>query len=615
VAVELVGRGADDGYQRPWARFDDLRSGTALLCPPPFRVLTAQRPEDVAAVLIEVERATSAGHWAFGYVAYEAAPGLDAALPVAGPAGADPPLVWFGICGPPSDVSPVGPGQQGQVTAAPWQPGWSDEEHHSAVTRVRERIAAGDVYQCNLTDRLRAHVDGDLERLYTDLVLAQRGAYNAYLDLGRHVIASASPELFFEWSGDRLRTRPMKGTAARGRTTDDDLDQARRLRSSPKERAENLMIVDLLRNDLSKVARLGSVDVPELFALERYPTLWQMTSEVTARTRPDVGLADVFGALFPCGSVTGAPKRASMQLIRELEAGPRGVYCGTIGLVAPPDAPFRARFSVAIRTVVVDRVSGMAVYGAGGGITWDSDPTAERAELLTKAAVLTEPHVEYELVETLGHSPAHGFRNLDRHLARLAGSAAYFGFRCDLAEARTALGIAAPRSGSSRVRLRLARSGRFTVDVGPAPAQADRPVSLALDGHPIDSTSIWFSHKTTRREAYEARAARHPEADDVVLVNERGEITETCIANLAVRIDRRWWTPPTGSGCLPGVERGRLLERGLLHERVLRVTDLRRAEALAVTSSLRGWRPAVLVDDASPGQRPIEAAQKSWASS
>jgi para-aminobenzoate synthetase/4-amino-4-deoxychorismate lyase len=201
-------------------------------------------------------------------------------------------------------------------------------------------------------------------------------------------VVSASPELFFEWDGDLLRTRPMKGTAARGSTPADDARRARRLRTSPKERAENLMIVDLLRNDVSRVARVGSVDVPRLFDLERYPTVWQLTSEITARTADGVAVVDVFRALFPCGSVTGAPKRASMQVIRDLEPGPRGVYCGAIGLLGPPGAPFRARFSVAIRTVVVDRSTGAAVYGAGGAITWGSDAAAERAELRAKAEIL-----------------------------------------------------------------------------------------------------------------------------------------------------------------------------------------------------------------------------------
>ena len=272
--------------------------------------------------------------------------------------------------------------------ALDWRPDWSDADHRRAVERVRERIAAGDTYQVNLTDRLRAPFDGDPTELYADLAAAQAGAHNAYLDLGRHVLASASPELFFDWDGDVLRTRPMKGTAARGFSPDDDRRRGEELRSSAKERAENLMIVDLLRNDVSRVARVGSVDVPALFELEGYPTVWQLTSEITARTRADVGLVDVFRALFPCGSVTGAPKRASMQIVCELEPAPRGVYCGAIGLVAPPGGPFRARFGVAIRTAVVDRERRTAVYGAGGGITWGSDPAAERAELLAKAAIL-----------------------------------------------------------------------------------------------------------------------------------------------------------------------------------------------------------------------------------
>jgi para-aminobenzoate synthetase/4-amino-4-deoxychorismate lyase len=373
----------------PWARFDDLHAGTALVFPSVDRVLSAERVDDVVAVLAEVERATAAGAWAFGYVAYEAAPGLDPALRVADRDADGPPLAWFGISDTPGEAPPreAGPARP----PLRWTADWTADEHASAVARVREHIAAGDTYQCNLTDRLRADVAGDPRSLYAALALAQGAAHSACLDLGRFVVASASPELFFDWTGDRLRTRPMKGTAARGRTAEEDRVRARELRSSPKEQAENLMIVDLLRNDLSRVARTGTVDVPELFTLERYPTVWQMTSEVVARTRADVGLVDVFRALFPCGSVTGAPKVATMEIIRALETGPRGVYCGAIGVVAPPGSAFRARFSVAIRTVVADRRSGRAVYGVGSGITWDSDAAAEHAELAAKSAVLAGP--------------------------------------------------------------------------------------------------------------------------------------------------------------------------------------------------------------------------------
>ncbi|GAB4079421.1 aminodeoxychorismate synthase component I [Modestobacter muralis] len=573
------------------ARFDDLTTGTALRCPPPRRVVVAYRREDVVPVLAEVEAATAAGEWAFGFLAYEAAGGLDPGLVTAQPDGG--PLVWFGIGGPPEPTAPLTP--SGRAPGPAWTPDWTDAEHAAAVDAVRAHIAAGETYQCNLTDRLRTTGVTDPAALYAALALAQRGAYNACLDLDATVVASASPELFLEWTGDVVRTRPMKGTAPRGATTAEDADRAAALRASVKEQAENLMIVDLLRNDLGRVARPGSVEVPELFSLERYPTVWQLTSEVTARLRPDVGLVDVLRALFPCGSVTGAPKARTMRLIHDLEPTPRGVYCGAIGLVAPPGSAFRARFSVAIRTAVVDRATGTAVYGAGGGITWDSRPDAERAELLTKAAVLRAGAGDHELLETLFWSPAEGPRDLDRHLARLADSAAYFGFALDPARVRTAVAAAvAGRDAPTRVRVTTDRSGAVQVTVADAPAAPDRPVQLAVDATPVSPGEVWLHHKTTRREVYEQAAARHPDADDVVLVNDRGEVTETTIATLAVRLAGRWWTPPTSSGCLPGVARGRLLADGVLTERVLTVADLHAAEAIALVSSLRGWRPAVL---------------------
>lgn len=397
----------------PWARFDDLRAGTALHCATASAVLTATRPDEVAAVLRRVHDETERGSWAFGYVAYEAACGLDPQLPGGPSSPGEPPLVWFGLCDEPARVEVVDPPAEAPAPTAQWRPDWTDAEHARAVATVRDHIAAGETYQCNVTDRLRSTLAADPEDLYARLAVAQRGAYNAYLDIGRHVVASASPELFFDWTGDVVRTRPMKGTAPRGRTTAEDREQSRRLRSSSKEQAENLMIVDLLRNDLGRIAEVGSVVVDELFALERYPTVWQMTSQVSARVAPGTSLPDLFGALFPCGSVTGAPKRRTMQLIADLEPTPRGIYCGAVGLVAPPDAPFRARFNVAIRTVVVDRPTGEAVYGVGGGITWGSEAAAERAELHAKAAVLAHDVTEQRLQETPDSVPGD-----DLHLDR-----------------------------------------------------------------------------------------------------------------------------------------------------------------------------------------------------
>jgi para-aminobenzoate synthetase / 4-amino-4-deoxychorismate lyase len=578
----------------PWARFDDLVADRALCFPAPHRVLTATRPDEVVAVLAEVDRATRDGCWAFGYVGYEAAGGLDDRLVTHPPAGG-PPLVWFGLCAAPRPVPVVTPTVDPATPPTRWRPGWTPSAHRAGVRRIRAHIAAGETYQCNLTVRMRGQVDGDPEQLYADLAPRQRGAYSAYLDLGRYAVASASPELFFSWRGDELTTRPMKGTARRGRHLADDRTQAELLRTSPKERAENIMIVDLMRNDLARIARTGGVAVRSLCALERYPTVLQLTSEVTARLRPEVDLVDVFRALFPCGSITGAPKARTMALIRELEDGPRGVYCGAIGWVGPPGAPTRARFSVAIRTAVVDRATGAAVYGTGGGITWSSDAEGEHAELLVKAAVLNRRPAEFHLFETMGHVPGTGIRNLDGHLRRLGRSAEYLGFPLDLDGARARLRDEVADLGEALVRLRLHPSGALEVETAPPPAGLGRPVRLAVDPEPVDSAEFWPYHKTSRREPYTVRARRHPDADDVVLCNERGELTETTIANLAVRLDGRWWTPPLSAGCLPGVERERLVAAGELGERVLRPADLDRADGLAVLSSLRGWRPAVLV--------------------
>ena len=359
-----------------------------MYCPPPDRVLVAEQVQDVARVLDQVQQATDAGRWAFGFVAYEAAAGLDPHLAVHDRRDGDLPLVWFGIGDEPVRVPPVSPTAAGPPYRARWTPAWTRRGHADQVQRIRRHIAAGDSFQCNLTVRLTGQVHGDLGSLYRDLAVRQQGAHNSFLDLGHRVIVSASPELFFERRGDRLLLRPMKGTARRGRNSDEDRQLAEALRASPKERAENIMILDLMRNDVSRIARTGSVRVPAMLTVERYETVHQLTSDVTARLRPNVGLLELFRALFPCGSITGAPKARSMDIIRTVEPEPRGVYCGAIGLVGPPGAPVRARFSVGIRTVVVDPVTGDAVYGVGSGITWPSTTSDEHAELVAKTAVL-----------------------------------------------------------------------------------------------------------------------------------------------------------------------------------------------------------------------------------
>lgn len=370
----------------PWARFDDLRAGSSLLLRADRGVLRADRLDEVEAVLRAVQAAADEGRWAFGFVAYEAAPALDPAL--ATHTGLDGfPLAWFGVADEPVVVPPIPPAEGVGYTAGPWTCAWSRERHAAAVEAVLARIADGDTYQVNLTTRLTGPVAGDAAALYADLAAAQGGAHHAFLDTGRFAVAGASPELFFSWGGGEVTMRPMKGTAPRASTAGEDRRLADELATSPKERAENVMIVDLVRNDLARIAT-GSPRVTALCEVETYPTVHQLVSEVTARARDDVGLVDVFRALFPCGSVTGAPKPSTMAIIRELEDGPRGVYCGALGLVAPAGSGMPTRFGVPIRTLVVDRERGTGTYGAGGGITWGSRAGAEYDELLVKARVL-----------------------------------------------------------------------------------------------------------------------------------------------------------------------------------------------------------------------------------
>jgi para-aminobenzoate synthetase / 4-amino-4-deoxychorismate lyase len=582
----------------PSARFDDLTGAKGS-----FRFhryageVVARNTDDVAGAIAQVEAATGNGHWAAGFVSYEAAPGLDAALAVrpASDPSERPPLVWFALF---KDRMPVA--APGRVSDDPndagrrhdWSPAGDADSYREQVQRVRSHIAAGDTYQLNLTQPWRSTSVGDPTELYNRLLLAQRPAYGALIDTGRWVVASASPELFFHWRHGVVTCRPMKGTAARGRWVEEDRAAGAALAASAKDRAENVMIVDLVRNDLGRVAVYGSIAVADLFHLERYPTVWQLTSEVSARTRPGCSLLDLFRGLFPCGSVTGAPKRRTMELITDIENQPRGLYCGAVGFVGPEEA----RFSVAIRTVVIDSATGEATYGTGGGIVWDSDPGREYAEAKAKTEILFLASPPFDLIETMAFTPAEGLRNRDRHLERLAGSAEYFGYPlCRDAIStlldRTIEALRAP----ALLRLSLTESGHTSVETAPLPISPTDAVRLAIDDDPVRSSDVWLYHKTSRRDPYMRRRARHPEVDDVILVNELGQVTETTVANLAVFLDGRWWTPPLDCGCLPGVERGRLLGLDILAERPITSVELSAGAGIALVSSVRGWRPGILV--------------------
>ncbi len=409
-------------------------------------------------------------------------------------------------------------------------------------------------------------------------------------------MVSASPELFFERRGDRVLVRPMKGTRRRGRFPEEDAEIGDELARSEKDRAENVMIVDLLRNDLGRVAVPGTVRATNLFQVERYRTVHQLVSTVEARLAPGTGLAPLLGALFPCGSVTGAPKVCATAIIAALERSPRGAYCGAMGVVLPGGD---SSFSVAIRTVEIELTTGEAACGVGGGITWGSDAGEEWREALAKAAFLEEEDVG--LVETLrlerGVYPL-----LERHLARLAESARHLGLAVDPAEARRALLRHAEEAGAEPQRVRLvARAGSLDVAGEPMPVAAAYPLTVALARRPVSRMDLRLFHKTTQREPYDLRRAEVPGVFDVILWNEEGELTELTIGNLVAEIDGARLTPPRGCGLLAGVMRAELLGRGEVKEATLRVEDLARATRLWLVNAVRGWVPVRLAGGS--GQR------------
>lgn len=590
----------------------------ALVLHHPVGQLEAREVAEVPTVLAEAESAAVAGCFVAGFVAYDAAPAFDPAFRVPagdGVEGPALPVAWFGLF---AGATPAPPLRRWTATAAatsaPPTPAWTgaiDARGHAvAVGSIRDTIADGDAYLVNLATRFRRPWtdDDDPFELYRRLVSGYGHGYHAFLETAEWAVACASPELFFERTASHLATRPMKGTAPRGRWAGEDAERSATLGASPKEHAENVMVVDLLRNDLGRIAQPGTIEVPSLGNLERHPAVWQLTSTVTATIPSDTGLADVFAALFPCASVTGAPKISAMSTIADLERTPRGVYCGAVGLLTP-DRPGgeggpTARFAVAIRTATVDKVRRVAEYGAGGGISWDSETGAEWEEVLVKAKVLTGSApsslgVGEGLLETMGYLPGAGggsVRHLHDHLDRLAASARYFGVDLPAGIGEQIVGAVAGAPSPLRVRVVLRPGGAVEVATEPFDPIPGPALRLCVDPEPVWSTDVGLFHKTTDRHRYEDRSDRHPDADDVVLVNERGEVTETTRANLAVCLDGRWWTPPLGCGLLPGVERARALDDGRLVERVLSVDEVLRADGIATLSSLRGWRDAVVRD-------------------
>jgi len=556
----------------------------------PVEVVSARCADEVVDALQAVEAAVEdRGLDAVGFISYEAAPAFDVAHRVVSTPGG-PPLLSFGLF-PPSIDRRCSAGETGSDYAiGRWTLSQDRDVYRRSVDRIREHIAAGETYQVNHTFRMRAPFSGDPMGFFFDLIGSQPRSYAAYLDCRGYAVCSASPELFFSLDGSRILSRPMKGTAARGWNLPSDRDAVERLRMSEKDRAENAMIVDMVRNDLGRVARAGSVRVTERFDVERHPTVLQMTTTVEADA--DASVSEIMAALFPFASVTGAPKIRTMELIRDLEDEPRGVYTGAIGVIR---SGRRARFSVAIRTAVVDRTGGEVEYGVGSGIVWDSNAAAEFAECAVKAEVLTKPALEFELLETILWRPGSGYSHLDRHLDRLAGAGEFFSCPISNAEVRDHLLRRAEAFDDQpyRVRLLVAGDGSSRIEASTLDENSEpRPVRLGLACDPVQTNDPFLHFKTTHREVYDRARASRPDCDDVLLWNQRGEVTESTIANLVVRINGEFVTPSVSCGLLAGTFRAELLSRGEIRERVIRVEELAEVDALFLVNSVQEWRRA-----------------------
>ena len=539
-------------------------------------MVEARRPGEVRPALERLR-----GRHAAGFIGYEAGHALERRLAplAAAPGEAEPPLLWFGLFEEWEEAPPL-PDAAGAWAARP-RPLVDRETYEAAAARVREHILAGDVYQANLSFQAEVRTAGHPLALYAALKERAGAGWGGVVFTGDHWILSLSPELFFTLEDGRAVTRPMKGTAAAG-------SDPEALRNDPKQRAENLMIVDLLRNDLSRVSRPGSVKVPELFAVEIYPTVLQMTSTVVSEVEEGVGPVELLEALFPCGSVTGAPKIRAMEVIRDIEQGPRGVYTGAVGRVAPGG---EAAFNVAIRTLTLKRGESVAFMGLGSGIVADSVAGEEWRECIAKGEFV-ETGQSFDLIETMRFDAADGLVELERHLARMKRSADSLGFAFDRHDARNELQAATFALRTGRVvRLMLSRTGAIAIEVRPMPERPEGPVDVVFAPLPVEAEDFRLRHKTSDRRFYD-EARRAAGSFEVVFVDPEGFVTEGSFTSVFVERGGKLLTPPLARGLLPGILRETLLDDGRAEERDLRAEDL--SDGFLIGNAVRGLMPARL---------------------
>jgi para-aminobenzoate synthetase/4-amino-4-deoxychorismate lyase len=601
--------------RQPFVLLDDARetgAADALLFENPRRVFVAHRPEQVARVLADADDARREGGELAGYIAYEAGLALEDRLAdrAAVRSGGAGPLVWLGLFGEPVRIAAaemphwLAARAPGGGSVGPLEPQLSPGGYAQAFAQLQEAIRAGDIYQANLTFPLAGGFSGDPLGLYAALRPAAQAGYGGVVFDGAHWLLSLSPELFVSLKDGEAKAKPMKGTRPRGEDSAADEALAGELAASVKDKAENLMIVDLMRNDLSRVAEAGSVRVDNPFAVESYPTVHQMVSVVRARLKPECGAADLVRALFPCGSITGAPKIRAMELIDAAERDPRGPYCGAIGRIG---AGGDAAFNVAIRTLrltEIENARGKAVLGVGGAIVADSEPRTEWREALLKGAFArtsspAHQAAQFDLIETMRFVPETGIAMLETHLERLKASAGELGFSFDRHDARNQLhALCFVLEKPSRVRLLAARSGAIALEAQDMPAPWGGPARCIILPLPVDPGDWRLRHKTSDRGFYDEarRVAQAHDADEALFLREDGLLTEGSVTNIFVPgPDGVLLTPPARLGLLPGVFRRTLIEEGRAREAELRIEDL--AGGFMLGNALRLMMDARLVGE------------------
>ncbi|MFH1742699.1 MAG: aminodeoxychorismate synthase component I, partial [bacterium] len=548
------------------------RGSSYSLCDP-IDIIIAQSVNEVAEALIRLDERIRAGKYVAGYIAYDAGLALD--KPIRSRHSHPSPVLWLGVYDNclRFEADKVDLGESGAVTdVQDIRLNIDESEYLDRVERAKQYISAGDVYQVNYTCKLRFKHTARPASLFARLRRAHPVPHAAFINTGEEQVISLSPELFLRREGQKVLTRPMKGTMKRGRWFEEDQAMMRRLSTDEKNRAENLMIVDLMRNDIGRVCRIGQVDVTRLFHVERYASLFQMTSDVVGVLQEETSARDLLRAVFPPGSVTGAPKIRAMEIIDELEHEARGVYCGSIALFQPNGD---CLLNVVIRTIV--QRGEECEMGVGSGIVADSDARLELAETRLKGYFLGAEHRSFHLLETMRLRADGKFVFLEEHIERMRGSAAYFGWDFPETCLREALeGVASKVTGDTRVRLLLAEDGNSRVQCSEIGPPSNQPVRVLLASRKTDPSDLFSYHKTTRREAYDAdwRKAHEEGYFDLIYLNTNGEVTEGAITNLIANIDGRWFTPPLRSGLLPGIWRAQKLKQNHVEERVLTWEDL-----------------------------------------